>query len=268
MKRRVVEQGSLGDGLAYIRVGTGSPLVYLPGLTTHHRLPQGMDRSFQVRQLRPLARHYDVWWVQRRQGMASGTTMADIASDYAAALHRRFRDPVDVVGSSTGGSAALQLAADHPEAVRRMVLLSSAARLSPAGRDAQRRFAGLLRRGHTRQASALMMSMLATGSRGKWLAARLGWLLGPTLKDEGVSDMLITIDAEDAFDLTGRLEAIRAPTLVVGGARDQYYGPAVFRETAFGLPNGRLILNPDKGHAGAQISRVTLGEVLRFLNQP
>ncbi|WP_333490264.1 alpha/beta fold hydrolase [Glycomyces luteolus] len=102
--------------------------VYLPGLTTHHRLPQGMGWSFQVRQLRPLARHYDVWWVQRRQGMASGTTMADIAGDYAVALHHQFRDPVDIVGSSTGGSAALQLAADHPGALRGMVLLSSAAR--------------------------------------------------------------------------------------------------------------------------------------------
>ncbi|MDA1360893.1 hypothetical protein O1R50_14780 [Glycomyces luteolus] len=54
--------------------------------------------------------------------------MADIAGDYAVALHHQFRDPVDIVGSSTGGSAALQLAADHPGALRGMVLLSSAAR--------------------------------------------------------------------------------------------------------------------------------------------
>lgn len=270
MSSKVIEEGTLGDGLAYFRVGAGRPLIYLPGLTTHNRPPRGMDRWFQVGQVRTFARHREVWWVQRREGLGPGTTMADIARDYAAALSGRFSGPVDVVGSSTGGTAALQLAADHPEAVRRLVLLSSACRLGPAGRDAQRSLAQLLRLGRARQASAQMMSMLAAGDRSTWVLAKLGWMLGSTstLKGEGgFSDMLRTIDAEDAFDLTGRLPAIMTPTLVVGGARDRYYGAEVFRETASGLPHGRLLLYPDKGHFGTQTSRRTVDEVFGFLDE-
>lgn len=194
--------------------------------------------------------------------------MADIARDYAAVLRDRFDGPVDVIGSSTGGTAGLQLAADHPEAVRRLVLLSSACRLGRMGLDAERSLAELLRQGRTRQANGQMMSMLAAGARGRWVLAKLGWLLGPTLKGGGISDMLITIDAENAFDLTRRLPAITTPTLVVGGARDSYYGEEVFRETASGLPNGRLLLYRDKGHVGTQTSRKTINEVLRFLDEP
>jgi pimeloyl-ACP methyl ester carboxylesterase len=268
MNAKVVEQGRLGDGLAYFRVGTGRPLIYLPGLTTNHRPPRGLDLRFQASQLKPFGRHREVWWVQRREGLTPGTTMADIARDYAAALRGRFDGSVDVVGSSTGGAAALQLAADHPEAVRRLVLLSSACRLGPAGRDAQRNLAQLLRQGRTRQASAQMMSMLAAGDRGSWVLAKLGWILGLTEKGEGgVSDMLITIDAEDAFDLTSRLPKITTPTLVIGGARDRYYGAQVFHETASGLPSGRLLLYPDKGHSGTQTSRKTINEALHFLDE-
>ena len=267
MSSKVVEQGRLGDGLAYFRVGAGRPLIYLPGLTTHHRPPHGMDLRFQASQLTPFARHREVWWVQRKEGLAPGTTMTDIARDYAAALGGRFEGPVDVVGSSTGGSVALQLAADHPGAVRRLVLLSSACRLGESGRAAQRSYARLLRQGRTRQANALMMSMLAAGELSGWLLARLGWMLGLTLKSEdGFSDMLAIIEAEDAFDLTDQLRGITTPTLVVGGAKDRFYGADVFRETASGLPSGRLLLYPTRGHAGTQTGRTTTTEVLRFLD--
>ena len=75
-----------------------------------------------------------------------------------------------------------------------------------------------------------MMSMLSAGDRRSYVLSKLGWMLGLTVKgDSGVSDMLITIEAEDAFDLTSRLPTILTPTLVIGGARDRYYGAEVFR---------------------------------------
>jgi pimeloyl-ACP methyl ester carboxylesterase len=268
VKAKIVEEGRLGDGLAFFRIGAGRPLIYLPGLTTHHRSPRGMDRVFQVGQLRPFSRHREVWWVQRREGLAPGTTMTDIARDYAGALSGRFSGPVDVVGSSTGGTAAFQLAADYPETVRRLVLLSAACRLGPLGLPAERRLAELLRNGDTRQVNAEMMSMLAANEPAQWALAKLGWLVGPARRGEDLSDMLITIDAENAFDLTGELPAITTRTLIVGGGRDRYYGEDVFRDTASRLPNGRLLFYPGKGHVGAQSNRKTISEVLRFLDEP
>jgi pimeloyl-ACP methyl ester carboxylesterase len=46
------------------------------------------------------------------------------------------------------------------------------------------------------------------------------------------SDMIATVEAEDAFDASERLEEIRAPTLVIGGERDPGYPRELFAETA------------------------------------
>lgn len=79
-------------------------------------------------------------------------------------------------------------------------------------------------------------------------------------------DLCATIEAEDAFDLTDRLSRIKVPTLVVGGDRDAAYGPALFRETAEGVPNGKLLLYSCTGHVGMQARRRFVPDVLRFLS--
>jgi pimeloyl-ACP methyl ester carboxylesterase len=258
-------QGIVGDGMACLRLGTGPPLVFLPGLSSHHRPPQGMDRWLQVQQIRPFAGSRQVWWIQRRAGLAAPVTMADLAADYAGVLARQFAGPVDVLGLSTGGSVALQLAADHPDLVRRLVILCSGCRLGPRGRAAQRQVAALLREGRSRRAGAVMMSMLGATSASQRVLAGLGWLLGSAVAGRGDPDMLATIDAEDAFDLTGRLGSITAPALVIGGDHDAFYGPSVFQQTAALLPQSRLVLYPGKGHAGTVTSRRLLQDVLTFL---
>jgi pimeloyl-ACP methyl ester carboxylesterase len=261
-----IREGTLGDGLAYLCLGAGPPLVYLPGLSSHHRLPQGMDRWFQVQQIRPFARHREVWWVQRRAGLTSRVTMADIAGDYAGAIGKQFGGPVDVLGVSTGGSVALQLAADNPEVVRRLVLVSSGCRLGPHGREVQRQIAAQLRRNKARRAGAALMSGLGTSAAAQRMMAGAGWLLGSSLVGSGDSDMLATIDAEDAFDLTGRLASITAPVLVAGGDRDAFYDGRVFEETAMLLPHGQLLLYRRKGHLGAVVNHRLAQDVLKFLD--
>ena len=102
-------------GLACFRTGSGPPLVYLPGLSAHHRRPDGLDLRIQERLVRPLARDREVWWLQRPADLPAGTTMADLATTCAEALRSVFFEVlVDVIGASTGGSLALQVAATTP----------------------------------------------------------------------------------------------------------------------------------------------------------
>lgn len=263
-----VETGTWAPGMTYLRTGpddrTGAPLLVMPGLASHPQPATRFERRVVLASLRALAREREVWWVNRRTGLPPDVTMADLAADYAAAMPRWHPGPVDVLGVSTGGSVALQLAADHPRLVRRLVLVSAAARLGPGGRAAQRRVAAALATGRPRAAGAAMMSFLGTSFTDPLWAA-LGWALGPSLFRDDWSDLVATIAAEDAFDLTDRLPGIAVPVLLVAGDADGCYGPEVFAATAGGLPDARLVVYPRAGHAGVQSRRRFAGDVLGFL---
>lgn len=107
-----------------------------------------------------------------------GRTMAALAAEHAQALREAFDEPVDLLGVSTGGSIAQQLAAEHPDVVRRLALVSTGCRLGRNPKLLQRRVAARLRGGATRQALAVLASGLAPSAL-RLPAACLGWLFAP-----------------------------------------------------------------------------------------
>jgi pimeloyl-ACP methyl ester carboxylesterase len=254
-----VREGTLARGLPYFALGGGPPLVVFSGLSPAHANPAGLALRLEEQTLRPFARHFTVYAVNRRPGLAPGTTIRDIAADYAAAIGAEFGQAVDVMGISTGGSVVQQFAIDHPRLVRRMIVASAASRLSERGRAAQLRVAELARRGEHRGAYRFARA----------LAGGLAWLLGPLVMGthDDPTDMIVTIEAEDAFDATPDLHRIVAPTLVAGGERDGFYSPELFQATARGIPNAKLCLYPGKGHVGALGKRFAR-DALAFLGTP
>jgi pimeloyl-ACP methyl ester carboxylesterase len=112
-------------------------LLLLRWFASEHTNPTGLLRISEITMLEPLARHFRVYAVSRAPGMAAGTTIAEIAAEHADAISAEFGTAVDVLGISSGGSIALQLAADHPNAVRTLIVASSGDTLSGAARTAQ-----------------------------------------------------------------------------------------------------------------------------------
>ena len=260
--------GTWPGGMPYLAVGSGPPLVFLPGMTPNHEAPTGTERRFQARQVMPYAGSRRVWWVNRRPGLDPDATMADIASDYANAMLRRFDEPVDVIGESTGGSVALQLAADHPAVVKRLVIVSAAYTLGEEGRDSMLRVADDVLDGRPRAAGAELLRMAGSGAASKRLLAGLGWLIGKPFFARVSADLMTTIRAEDAFNLQTRLADIVAPTLVIGGDRDAFYPAELFRQTAEGIPRADLALYPGRGHLSTGLDPRFLPDILSFLDPP
>jgi pimeloyl-ACP methyl ester carboxylesterase len=262
-----VDEGMLDGGLPYLAVGQGPPLVVLSGFSAEHANPTGVARRFSLRPLLPLANQFTVHLVNRKPGLPQGSTMRDLTRHYAHALERTFTGPVAVVGISTGGSIAQQLAIDHPHLVARLVLVAAACRLAPAGRRMQRDLAQYTLAGRPRRAWAVTGPALAATTAGGHLYAALLWLLGPKLAPVDPADMLIVVHAEDRFDAAPQLHRVTAPTLIVAGDRDRNYTPELFRETADRIPGARLRLYPGKGHASIATLRYrpAVREILGFL---
>ena len=257
--------GTLLGGMPYLRFGSGPPLVAIPGLTPNYEPTVGFERMIVSQMLMPLATRHRVLRLTPRPGLDPNASMADIARDYADALRLEFPGPVDVMGTSTGGSIALQLAADHPDVVQRLIIVCAAYTLGPNGKKVQRRVAEEILAGRPRQASREMFSAVGDKPRSR-VAAGVGWMMGRMMFGKASPDLITTIRAEDAFNLRDRLGEIEAPTLVIGGDQDGFYAPELFRDTAELIPNGRLILYPGKGHMAAISDPRLMPDILEFLD--
>lgn len=258
--------GYFRSGLPYNCSGHGpATLIVFQGLLFENKPLTGLLARSMLAMYRFLEDDYTVFFVIRRPGLPIGYSMKDMSDDYARMIKEEFGGPVDVIGTSTGGSIAQHFGADHPDLVRRLVLHSTAHTLGEAARKAQLRAAHLAKEGRWRGAYA---EFLRYAARPSWLAPGITWfgsLLMSLNAPEDPSDLVVTVEAEDKHSFKERLSEITAPTLVVAGDRDAYYPEELVRETAEGIPNARLILYEGMGHpaSGKRFAR----DVLRFLKE-
>jgi len=262
MARSQETAGYFRNGLPYNRLGHGPrTLVLLQGLLFENKpLPERSARMM-LSMYSFLQEAYTTYAVLRRPGLPAGYSMRDMANDHAVMIREELGGPVDVLGTSTGGSIAQHLAADHPELVHRLVLHASAYTLGDAGKEAQMRVAHLAGQGKWRKASADYLGFIMSPSRFGKITAAFGSLFMALTAPDDPSDLIVTVEAEDRHDFRDRLAEITMPTLVIAGARDPFYTEALLRETAAGIPSARLVLYADKGHApaGKQFARDVLG---------
>jgi pimeloyl-ACP methyl ester carboxylesterase len=165
-------------------------------------------------------------------------------------------DHAVLVGSSAGGTTALETYAMAPERVRALILISPAITgdvgpppgLRPLLRSPQARWLGP--RLVERLAGDITLERIARGWHDPTRATDddldaytrplrvAGW-------PEGFIDLF---GAEDPPNLTSLLPRIDVPTLVVSGASDRVIAPHWNRRTAAAIPGARYELIPDCGH--------------------
>lgn len=249
------------NGLPCLSAGEGPPLILL--LFTPEAAPQrGVTRWTLMRMVRPLARRFTVHVLNRSPGLPPTTSMAELAAHYAGAIEATFDRPVDVLGLSTGGSLALQLAADRPDLVGRLALAGTAAMLGPVGKRAQRVYIDRARRGE--RPSPALAELVTESALGRAALRPLLWLADG---NGDHSDAATMLNAEVGFDLRPRLREITAPTLLVQGADDLVYPLSLARQTVEGIPDARLVVYRGRGHSGTFTDTRFAPDVLGFLDQ-
>jgi len=207
-------------------------------------------------------------------GRSSGqtpSTVAALAKDCVAFCRAIDLTLLDVVGFSLGGMIAQQLGAEHPDMIRRMILLGTA----PRGGE------GLvfddLSIDELDDVSALLMRAFFTPSDASQAAGRA---YVERLKSR-VDDLDVLVSKRSASaeltalrewgaippsDRYAMLRTIRQPTLIVQGNRDVVVMPINGFLMAEHLPNAQLIMYPDASHgAQSQHADIFLKHVELFL---
>src|SRR3954469_8382585 len=215
--------GSFAGRFSFVRIDGGpAPLVVLPGLTLANGAPHGLAVTAYARGFRRLSRDHTLYIVQRPQGLDDGATTADLAAEYAAVLEPEL-DRFDLMGLSTGGTIAQHLALAHPDAVRRLALVVSGARLAPSGQRICRRWLELARARRWRELNGDMGAEVVDGPVLRRLARTIMSLTGRAPTATEAADFVTLTSAVLAHDTTAALTTLRMPVLVLGGSVDPFF---------------------------------------------
>jgi pimeloyl-ACP methyl ester carboxylesterase len=223
--------------------GRGDPVLLVHGL--------GSSTEDWESQVDALAREftvvaYDVRGHGRSGKPAGAYSVSLFAADAAALIAALKLAPVHVVGLSMGGMIAFQLAADHPELVRSLVIVNSGPEMVLR---TLREKMGIVQR----QLIVRMMGMRRMGEvlaekllPGAEHVARRGIFADRWARnDKGA--YLRALSALVGWSVTAKLPGIRQPVLVV--TADQDYTPVAWKQwyTAL-MPNATLAVIPQSRH--------------------
>lgn len=223
--------------------GTGETVLLIHGLgsSTEDWEPQVTALAARFRVVA-----YDVRGHGRTSKPRGPYSVPQFAEDAAALITALELGPVHVVGLSMGGMIAFQLAADHPELVRSLVIVNSGPEMIL--RHWREKFAIMQRR--------MIVRMMGMRSWGSVLADRLlpaeehAALRTAFVERWARNDKAAYLRALSAlvgWSVTAKLPGISCPVLVVSADMD--YTPIPWKEqyTAM-MPNARLAIVKDSRH--------------------
>ena len=258
-----IQQVQIGNGieLHYVELGKGQAVVFVHGSLS--------DGSFWNPQLRPFAESYHVIAYSRRynqpnvnQPLPAYSAVGD-ADDLAGLIKKLHLGRVHVIGHSYGAYTALFLAVRHPELVRSLVIAEAPAVSLLGDLPGEQAELGKATLADIRQGmEEPMVAAFRKGDRDAGVAAFInylsndpkGWEKWPeqarqdTLKNAHEWDVMLT-EGELFPDLKSEeVKKIKAPTLLLSGAKTFEFLKLIDEELGRLLPDNHRIVLPDATH--------------------
>ena len=232
--------------LSYKEAGEGVPLVLLHA----YPLSSGMwssEITYFSRTARVVAPDLPGFGNSPRQDAPSIPGMARAVGDLLESLS--IPGPVILCGLSMGGYIAFEFVRQFPGRVKALGLFSTrAAKDAPESRKARLASARKIREeGMDGVPDVFMPKALGASTRSSktFVSKQVSKMILEN-KKEGVADALLAM--ADRRDSTELLASIRQPTLVVGGAQDDFIPVEESRGMQAGIPDSRLEVIEEAGH--------------------
>lgn len=230
-----------GLNMYYEIHGKGQPLVLLHGAFSAIGTSFGRVLPLLAKTRQVIA--FELQAHGRTADIDRTMTMEAMADDVAAALEQLEIERADILGYSLGGGVALHLAIRHPEAVRKLVLISTSYTLDGI-------HPGLM------DGLGEMKPEMMFGS--PWHDEYMR--IAPRPEDfNRLFEKKTQMDSQIKDIPAEAIQAIKAPTLLIVGDSDlirpehavemfRLLGGGVFGDTPAGLPNSQLAVLPGTSH--------------------
>ncbi len=261
-----VEPASVIDGLAVYAVGSGEPVLLFPYPHGHTTEPmaQGPIADILVEMGRTVVT-FDVPGAYRSTREPVGDIDEMLHSADETLNRLGIQGPVDVIGHSMGGLAALSYAVERPDRTRRLVLVTS---LSGFPAAAKWGFPGSAFRVYEADFwRVIIWGMKLNAGRGDLaLHKKLQNLMGRASYYDQTLFTPVVIDADDAdkgvpirtiwsknmyskLSYADRLGEVRARTLIIAGRHDPEAPLQCSEELLQGISDASLVIFEHSGHS-------------------
>lgn len=177
-------------------------------------------------------------------GDASTYTFARLEADLAATLDALGLDRFDLLGHSMGGVVSMRYALAHPERLRSLVLMDTAAKADPVANPNDWFRSGIERIRRTGDLVEMLGSFV--GALPEDVAARMtaAWGAMDPVAFVALGDELLAYDD----GLLARLAGLAVPTTVLVGEHDTGLRGGS-DDLAATIPDARLVVIPDAAHS-------------------
>lgn len=250
--------------MSYAAFGWGPrTLIVLPGLSDGLTTVEGKGALLAS----PYRRYFDrytVYMFSRKNEMAEGYSIREMAADQAEVLRTMGLGRVSVMGVSQGGMIAQYLAADYPELVEKLVIAVSAPRVNPMLRDRVSNWIRLAGQGEHKQ---LMIDTVENSYSPRALQKyrKAYRVIGKVGKPADYCRFLINANAILEFDAEPEFVKITCPTLIIGGRDDKIVGVEASYEMNALIKGSQLYIYDDLGHAAYEEAPDFYQRVFNFL---
>ena len=252
-----------GEWMDVVRVGSGDPIVVIPGLAGGWRLVaplvERLSSRFEV----------IVCGLRGDRFPASGPwakEIVDHAEDVAEIIGLLGLERPAVLGVSFGGAVALELAIEHTHRVGALIVQGAAPRFKTSiGSIIARR---VLERFPLPDDNLFLNQFFNLLHGGKPEPGPLAEFVVERIWETDQSVMARRLALLETFDVTERLRQIDVPTLVVAGSRDAIVPVSGQKAIAEGIPDSRYVELEGAGHVGFLTHRTELaGHIAKLVRQ-
>lgn len=242
-----------GYDMAYLELGHGPTLVCVHGSLSDFRIWSSV--------LGPLTRKHRVIAVSLRHffpehwdGVGDTYSIAQHVDDVIGFIEQLDSRPVDLMGHSRGGHIAFRVAQRRPDLLRRLILAEPGGELdgtldpayTPGPSALAARFAASAEKIAAGDIDGgLLFFIDALEGPGAW--ARLPARPKQMMRDNAMTLIGQARDNRLAFSKADA-EAIRTPTLFIGGASTKGLPPLVLRALAAHVPDAKTVMIPAATH--------------------